>query len=189
MKKKVIITIIVVLLIIAGSVLTGLYIIGDKIIDEVIDMEMSIPTENQDNTVINPSSNEENVSDTPTNEGNKHVPTSETSVAVSTGDKSANVNNVGEEKNKPSSPVVTVKKMQEVKEKVTPQDKISAAAMVMSKLSSDDIDELQGMLAGGLTAEEKSKAKSIAYSKFSGKEIEEIKKIYHKYMNDTDKSK
>jgi len=93
--------------------------------------------------------------------------------AIATGDKTAQT----------KQPAISVQKMNEIKNQVTAPEKVTAAVMVMSKLSTAEINQLKSLLAGGLTAEEKAKAKSIAFANFSSKEIEEIKDMYTKYMN------
>lgn len=57
-----------------------------------------------------------------------------------------------------------------------------AASLVLKRLSASDIDELKGMLSGGISKEEHQMAMQMLYSRFTDSEIEEIKKIYDKYM-------
>lgn len=170
--KKLIIIVAICLIVLAGGVLTGLYIIGDKLIDEAIDM--GIPTIPALATVT-------------TNEVEEDAElTQETQVAQisQAADSSAPTNTTDiDKKSTTKQPVIPVEKMNDIKDKVTAQDKVSAAAMVMSKLSSDEVNQLKDMLSGGLTADEKAKAKSIAFANFSSKEIEEIKEMYTKYMD------
>ena len=77
----------------------------------------------------------------------------------------------------------TVEAMKEVKEKVTATDKISAAALLVKRLSSADIKELQSMLPGGVNTAEKKRAMEIVYQKFTQDEIKAIKELYGKYMD------
>lgn len=76
----------------------------------------------------------------------------------------------------------SVEVMKDVKEKVTATDKISAAALLVKRLSPSDIKELQGMLSGGVNTAEKKRAKEIVYQRFTQDEIKTIKELYAKYL-------
>jgi hypothetical protein len=54
--------------------------------------------------------------------------------------------------------------------------------ILLDKLKVEDMNELKGMLQGGVTEGEKKRAKEIVYSRLTDKEINEIKDIYEKYM-------
>jgi hypothetical protein len=82
----------------------------------------------------------------------------------------------------PDTEKITVDKINEVKDKVSAADKMEAAALVLKRLSTDEINMLTKMLAGGLTPEEKAQAEKLAYSKFTKDEIEKIRNMYLKYM-------
>jgi len=71
----------------------------------------------------------------------------------------------------------------EIKESITPTDKISASLLVLSKLSAEDIQYLYSLLEGGLTSEEKAAAKNLCYARFSQDEIEQIYQLYIKYKD------
>lgn len=172
--KKIILIAALVLIVITSGVLIGLYAIGDKIIDELI--ETSIPTISateelaDEKPVDEKLADEKEINDPDVVElGGKPALSSKNSIAVN-------------ESSKEKKQEVTVEKMNEVKDKVTVQDKVAAAAMVMGKLSSSEINKLKGMLSGGLTKEEKEEAKKIAFSNFSNEEIKQIKEMYSKYM-------
>lgn len=77
----------------------------------------------------------------------------------------------------------TVEVMKEVKEKVSATEKVSAAALLVKRLSSADIKELQSMLPGGVDTAEKKRAMEIVYQKFTQDEIKAIKDLYGKYMD------
>lgn len=77
---------------------------------------------------------------------------------------------------------ITIDKMVEIKEEVTAADKMSAAALVLKRLSAGDIDKLKAMLSGGVSAQETAAAKDMVYKKFNEEEVREIKEIYRKYM-------
>lgn len=192
--KKFIIIALIILVVLASGILAGLYIIGDKIIDEALDM--SIPTvsngsdeTDQDvpgTTASNAPGRGANTNDDQAAENTGEPPQSIRLSPPSGTEDTAVVPNTFENKDsktaKEKAQLITVEKMNEIKEQVTAQDKVSAAAMVMSRLSSGEKNKLRGMLSGGLTAEEKAEAKRIAYSHFSSQEITEIKEMYSKYM-------
>lgn len=77
---------------------------------------------------------------------------------------------------------VTREKLEEIKESITPKDKVAAAKIVLSELSKSDINKLTKLSAGGITQDEKAEMKSIVYSKLTPEEIEEVKAMYTKYM-------
>lgn len=76
-----------------------------------------------------------------------------------------------------------LKEMETVKKIVPVTGKVPLAALVLSKLSSLEISELQDMLKDGITAEEEARAKQILYSRFSVEDIELIKEAYIEYSN------
>ncbi|RCX19265.1 hypothetical protein DFR58_1039 [Anaerobacterium chartisolvens] len=78
---------------------------------------------------------------------------------------------------------ITVEEINEIKDKITFSDKMTAASLVMKKLTADDINLLKDMLGSGLSDDEKREAKKIAYSRFDEEEIKRVKEIYHKYMD------
>ena len=80
--------------------------------------------------------------------------------------------------------VITIEKLESIKNKVTAADKVSIANFVLKKLSKEDIKELTAMVAKGLTPEDKERAKQIAYSRFNKDEIRTIMDLYAKYMTD-----
>lgn len=184
--KKFIVIAGIILIVIAAGILGGLYFLGDKIINEAIDMDiqsLSAEATSQVNNklILQP----EESAAIQTAEGTKQS-SADQSASIGqqpAADSGIRPNPQGGKAEKVKEPVVTVEKMQEIKDEVTPQDKVSAAAMVMSRLTSGDMVKLKSMLKGGLTAEEKAEAKKIAYASFSSEEIKEIKEMYYKYMN------
>ncbi|OGO79278.1 MAG: hypothetical protein A2Y23_01520 [Clostridiales bacterium GWB2_37_7] len=77
---------------------------------------------------------------------------------------------------------ITKDKLEDIKESVSASDKMTAAALVISKLSQSDINYLTELSAGGITPEEEEEMKAIVYSKFTEDEIQKIKETYIKYM-------
>lgn len=177
--KKIIIIVAVCLIVGACGVLTCLYIIGDKIIDETLDIELNdIQLETSEAKPSPATVTSDEVEPEIGQKIMQDITSEQTQTVESTDD-----NTKPAEGSANKQPTITLSKMKEVKEQVTAQDKISVAAMVTSKLSTGEIDKLKGMVSGGLTAKEKAEAKRIAFSNFSADEIKKIKEIYYKYIN------
>lgn len=156
--KKIIAVTLVILLAAALGIFAGLYYIGNKIVDETIDEGISMLED------IGPELGDMDgdVSKSP---------------AASEGSGTGTAKADNGQKNP-----LSAEKLNEVKKKITAQDKMTAAAIVMSKFSTGDIKELKDMLAGGLTEEEKEKAQKMALDKFTSEDIEKFKEMYNKYM-------
>lgn len=195
--KKVIIIIIAVLLLITTISVIGLNRIGDEIIDSMIDSELasieqtelntavkqdntdiSDNSDNSDNSDINDNKQENKASPTDTLVNNNGETNAQNSDKVAAENSASSTGN--EVKNKPK--VITAQKVKEIKDQVTEIDKMTAATLVIKRLSSDDISTLKGLMNGGLTAEKKKEAVKIAYARFTPEEIVQIKELYHKYM-------
>lgn len=194
--KKVLIAIAVSVIIIAGIALIVMYNVGDRLIEEAITSDIlsskDVPID-QDNASaienekveetqaassvsVTPVPEQASVSSTPTPELTK-TPESNNSTQKPLSKAEQKVAQKAAEEKK-----ITTEKIVEIKNEVAPTDKISAAALILKRLSADDINVLKGYLSGGLSAEEKEKAKQIAYSRFTAEEISEIKSMYSKYM-------
>lgn len=148
---------------------------------EVIDEDSSVPASDEEkNTATDSVKKTKNVI-------NKNADVSNASGSAKginetdNNDKSPKAEENGEQKIEAKNQFAT-NDIKEVKDSVTPTDKISIAAMLLKKLSASDINELKSMLSGGVTAAEKQRAKEIAYKRFSEEEIKEIYKIYRKYV-------
>ncbi len=83
---------------------------------------------------------------------------------------------------KPAGKVIPVQKVKEIKDNITLTEKVKVSMILLDKLKVEDMNELKGMLQGGVTEGEKKRAKEIVYSRLTDKEINEIKDIYEKYM-------
>ena len=89
----------------------------------------------------------------------------------------------GEDKeNNVKLPAFTVDDIEAIKNRVTVEDRIKAALLVLRKLSPGDIALLKSMLKGGISVEEKEQAKQLVYSRFNDEEVQQIKEIYRKYI-------
>lgn len=196
-KRNTILLILTTAALMAGVYLLIMYQLGNRIVNEVIDQQLAQldqqlqqPVENDPSVILSEAKNP----DTPENASNvvdgpnvilsaaKNPDTPKNSPSVILSE----AKNLGTPKNDPNiiqqQPAITVSELETVKDKVTPNDKVYIANMVLKKLTSADIEELMSMLPGGLTPEEKKRAKEIAYSRFSGDEISTIIEMYVKYM-------
>lgn len=198
-RKRLITTTLTILLIIIGIASLVLYKLGDTIFEEVIDSQINAleaameqtPIENQipanpDAAYANGSTQAPNIEQTQNTASNNTQETSTTTNPTSA--QKPNVNNqiptsTQPQEAKAPNMQITIDKLENVKDSVTPADKMSAAAMVLKKLSQADIDTLTKMVAGGITQEEKEKIKAIVYARFTQEEIRQIKAMYVKYMN------
>lgn len=81
-----------------------------------------------------------------------------------------------------SHTAITEEKIDEIKDKISFNDKMTAAALVLKRLSSSDIKRLTEMVKNGLSSTEKAAAVSLVYERFSEEEVKLIKDMYYKYM-------
>jgi hypothetical protein len=194
--KKIFITIIIILLVVTGFSFFMLQKIGNIVISSLIDSEFN----KVDEVDLLPEDSGTSISQ---NQGNKpNEPLYEEQQGILDENQPSTSNRPFQEENSETKPIeghmrpaestepagsqaaiIPVDKIQEIKDKVSWTDKITAATIVLDKLTKSDISELQGMLFGGLDKEESQKAKRIAYERFSPEEIEKVKELYYKYMN------
>lgn len=178
MKKKVILTVILVLVFTASVAGLVLYNIGDMIIDSAIDSALSVtdaapelsPTEasSPDVAITQPVDQTPDAESVPTNAAAETA----TTPTAATSSPSAPT---------PEPKQYTTSEIQDIKNSVTVEDKLSISAMVLNKLSQDDINYLTSLLSGGLTAEEKAAAKAICFARFDSEEIGKIYDYYKAY--------
>lgn len=206
--KKIVIGVIIGLLVLTGGTLIVLEKIGDMMINALIDSELqglndslddldnllidSTPLPSDFNNTATPEAQPEATPEqSPEPQGTEGAKPQSTPKVADSGGKSTPTatpsastkpSTSSTPKPSPTATPITVTQIKDVKDEVTSADKVVAASMVMKKLSASDISTLQGMLSGGLSAEEKEKAKDIAYSRFTEEEIAKIKELYHKYM-------
>jgi len=205
--KKILYTVIISILLIAGISLVVLYNFGDRIIEEAIKVDLTKSNDDSklsNNQELSGSDNKQVQNDAPKSTyppGNEHplqvMPkdnsgqppkaVSQTTegeqqlsspvLAAQDGGQSAEATPVTQEQE-----VIPSQKVEEIKDKVSTTDKLSAAALVLKRLSPSDIQQLEKMVANGLDSTEKAKAEQLVYSKFAPAEIEQIKQMYDKYM-------
>ncbi len=209
--RKVIISIAIAILILAGIALVVMYNMGDRIIEEAIKNELlseaapdtgkAPEAQDEGGTEKTEQGKNEGASNSApdNNSSGNGIPESDNSGGASGpaagGDKTAKPGETGgvekptaggkapEAKPKPAEePVLTPEKIEQIKDEVSAADKISAAALVLKRLSSEDIKVLKDMLDNGLSGADREKAKALAYSRFTEEEIEKIKEMYEKYM-------
>lgn len=179
--KKIILATLVGFVFIAGITLLVLYKIGDRVFDEVLQQQMQAIEQGIDLSEVTPT-----LTPTPTP---AQTPTPTVTPASD--------NNKAQGGDAPATPqptptpalpeptlppVITVQELEKVKDNVSAADKISVAAMVLTKLSQSEITTLTKLASGGITAEEKEELKKVLNSKFTEAEIEKIKVLYDKYM-------
>lgn len=192
--KKIIIIVLISLVVLSGVVVTVMYKMGEKFLDEMMFTDIG-NVQSLENQVENDKSNDNNTT------SNVNKPDSDIKEPVSQTEVDnpiVNNENIGtkadDQKKQELAPTIEKPKVEpkkqltpqeivDIKEEITFSDKMTAATMVMKKLAPSDINELQGMLVGGITPEEKEKIKQLVNIKFSDKEIKKIKEMYHKYLN------
>lgn len=197
MRKKVLIVLMSMILL--GSMATlALYNIGGFVLDTAIDNALASEEISSADTAQN--TKQEPLSTAEQNTTDQQVPTvdsaddtlseetnhSDASISETNhteGNNSENSTNTPEPKaaQQSNAPIITEKQAEEIKENVSAKDKIAVSMMVISNLSTEDIQYLTGLLANGLTASEKAAAKSLCYKRFSHEDIEKIHSLYKKY--------
>ncbi len=191
--KKWILRITITAILLTGIYLLIMYQLGDRILSEFIDQQISTMEEQfiSDNVEIDETGEQEPNEQTPQNDADtqqniqkdnresEDTPLKQTKPKVQ--------NSVANKTKKPvdnTKYAITKEKLESIKNKVTAADKVSIANFVLKKLSKEDIKELTAMVAKGLTSEDKERAKQIAYSRFNKDEIRTIMDLYAKYMTD-----
>jgi hypothetical protein len=186
--KKVLIIAVAIILILSGTAITALYYIGDKMINAVLDDEISALLE-EPSTALQPGQNpgaSDNASAIDTSEDSApEAPQDSTASKDRPQLPSVTKDNKGgsDAKNSGNKIQYTVEQMNKIKDKVTAADKISSAALLVKRLTPADIQELKNMLAGGISAAEKKRAKEIMHQRFTKDEIAYIQDMYDRYMD------
>ena len=191
MKKIVLIILLAIILLGSLTTLT-LYNIGGFVLDGAIDN--ALITKETDLTVTDQNGKQEPLPDADQNanqqgtaddvsDSTNNTQTSNTE-AKNTDANSTDTNNSSKSQvmEQPNVPLYTEKQVEELKADISAKDKIAVSTMVLSKLSSTDIQYLTGLLADGLTEAEKAAAKKLCYERFSKKDIETIYSFYKKYV-------
>lgn len=204
--KKIIIIIVAALLILGGTAIAALYYLGDRIIEEVIrdDINLSANESGQavqidetrsytdvpsgaaeDNTDISTEATHPTAIQQTNGESQTTQAAGGDSIPAAKFQKNHNKDGNGnstKSTTEAKTVVINNDKIVEIKNEVTTEDKLAAAALVLKRLSVNDINELKDMMAGGLSEEEKARAKQLAYSRFTADELAKIKEMYSKYM-------
>lgn len=212
--KKVIVISVAILLVISGVAIAALYYIGDKMVNTLMDSEINaildekpIASSSSEPSATSASSESPETTPSPESSGTTSIDRSNQNVAI--GNETDTLDNTDETekaKEEAKSPVknpagqnttpqpnkqkpigksnYTIDEMKKAKEDVTATDKISSAALLIKRLSSDDLNELKNMLPGGVNEKEKKRAKEIVYLRFTAEEVKTIWNMYMKYMYD-----
>lgn len=200
-KRRKIFFVLVTLILVAGVAAVGLYEVGDRVLDNAFDsyasgIENALEQAEDDTAAYEGAS-------APSKEGiqPKPSPNTDTKTQRSTSTDVQQQNTpmpaapskaqaneqypTTQQPTKDSIPSIqmTKDKIEDIKASVTPNDKMAAATLVLSRLSQSDINHLTKLAAGGITPEEKAEIKAIVYSRFTQAEIEKIKEMYLKYMS------
>ncbi|MEN8906600.1 MAG: hypothetical protein ABF289_11635 [Clostridiales bacterium] len=175
MKKIVISVVIVVILIITGMI-TGLYFVGDKIVEEALlgDVDEML----DDEMLVDDSLDIDSEKDQQKKSKDKYTSDSEN---ITTDDENSNQKSEAEKtQTSEKKNVISVDNMKKANENITKKEKVKVAATVVKRLSISEMSDLKGMAKGGLSNDEKSKAKDIIYNKFTEEEVENMKDLYLK---------
>ncbi len=189
-KRKILITIFACIFLIVGVSSVVLYKLGDRIFNEMIDaqigeIEKAMASGDIDsNTPSSPnnqSASPQGAGQTDTASGNNQAnPTDQPKINDSTNPQASST---PQSENKPAETLqVTKEKLENIKDSISASDKVTAATMVVSRLSQSDIKHITEMTAGGINAQEKKELLNIVYSRFTPDEINKIKEMYSKYM-------
>jgi hypothetical protein len=208
-NKKILYIVFTIIIVIAGITTVAFYKIGDRIFNEVLDIQISelekvmeatesnvaetqMPVQSSAQPTITtqvpaltqptgteqiPAKQPRGTEQIPTKQptGSKQIPAIQpagsTEIPATKPDATSN-----------QDIEVTKEKLENIKGSITPSDKMTAASLVLSKLSKSDISHLTELSAGGITPEEKEKMKGIVYSRFTSEEIQKIRDMYVKYM-------
>lgn len=206
MKKKLII-IASILLGIAALSIGALYYIGDRMINEVIDMDLGKanvqPVQENSGNLANaavPKVEDAVREDVPKGDVKQEdtnqmtSPAQETTKQTVPKPEAAKQNTPKQDTPKQVVPgrdatvqqapvLLTPEKINEIKDSVGAKDKMEVAAMALKKFSASEINELKKIPIGGITNEEKQKLKELLYSRFTKEEIAKIMEMYKKYKN------
>ncbi|RED65823.1 hypothetical protein [Cohnella lupini] len=79
------------------------------------------------------------------------------------------------------NPEVSVKKANDIKDKVTVSEKVDVTSILMGNLSLSDIKLIQELAGGGMTRDEKREARKVLLDKLSPEEYNTLSKIAKKY--------
>lgn len=168
-KKRILSVILITILLIVGVATVVLYKLGDRIFDEAINMQITemeklAETTNTSDTISPKSEPQATIQQSEQATGSTQIPVAKSDTTTG------------------QDAQITTEKLKDIKESVTPSDKMAAAKWVLSKLSKSDISHLRELSAGGITPEEKEQMKDIVYSRFTSEEIQKIREMYIKYM-------
>ena len=179
--KKAVLIIILCVFAIGGVALVVMYNLGDRLIAEAILNDLLSEENTAGDQPVESAKGIDNLQEQQKDNNLKPVETDNNSDPKESDEN--NKNKVDKPISKaPTKPALIDVQVNEIKDEVSASDKITAAALVIRRLSSSDVSQLKGMLTGGLSEEELAQAKALAYARFTEDEISQIKEMYAKYM-------
>ena len=192
--KRIAFVIAVFMLLVSAAAFAVLYRVGDRIADELIEQLLTFEAEGELDTGTDAPQQQGDaamvygITPSPENEPVIIEPPGQPSGSSAPAKQPSDTPSMQMDKSEETGPVavagfqISKERMEEIKREVTTEDKMSMTAMVLKKLSQQDVERLIKMAAGGITAGEKKEMKKLAFEKFTAEEINEIKKMYNKYL-------
>lgn len=174
-RRKLITVALTTIILIVGIASVVLYKLGDRIFNEVIDSQITEIEQAMEQTQVSATA-----PGTTSPDSQQGAASGANTPAATAAPQNNNQNPSTQQPN--GTIQVTKDKLEEIKESVTPSDKMAAATLVLSKLSQSDINRLTKLAADGISPAEKEEMKAIVYSKFTQAEINKIRDMYYKYM-------
>jgi hypothetical protein len=209
--KKVIIIVISTIFVALAVILISFNFIGDKVVEEIVSDDFDKLIDDEYNKEINGieseyvdnNSNGENIKnennaaniavDINGSDSNRDSDSDSNSNSNSNSDSNAGTveegsssgslesNSIGNGKKNVNAGEIEIADMKQIKDKISTFDKVKVAAIVVKKFSTSEMNELRGMISGGISKTEKSRVKEIVTSNLDSDEIYDIKDMYKKY--------
>lgn len=142
------------------------------------DNDLKIQNENiESNSQVDISENENvNVNNSEQNQQDQKTPTQPPNTTTN----KQNGQKEGEQKTEQKIEV-TADEINEKSKAVTTKDKLTAAEIIFSNLTKEDINRIRDLSSGGFTSQEKQVVKSILLSRLSSEEYQQIYAMVKKY--------
>ncbi len=170
--KKAIVIILSSIVLITGITFVIVYNIGEMVLDDVISNEINNDYNVVDSTVEN---DKNSVQNDDNDNGNNELVNNSGNV----NDNKTTDDSIAKKKPKKR---ITLNEIKDIKNKITTTDKLTAAIIVLKRLSFAEINTIKNSMVGGITPEEKKEIRRIVYSKFTSDEINTLHKIFRKYV-------
>ncbi|MEA4846448.1 MAG: hypothetical protein VB106_04345 [Clostridiaceae bacterium] len=192
--KRIAFIIAVFMLFVSAAAFAVLYRVGDRIADELIEQLLTFEAESEPDTGTaalqqqGDATMAHGIPPAPENEPAPIEPPKQPSGSSTLAKQPSDMPSGQKDRGEETGPIaaagfqISRERIEEIKGEVTAEDKMSMTAMVLKKLSQQDVERLIKMAAGGITADEKKEMKKLALERFTAEEINEIKKMYDKYL-------